>query len=499
MINADQKLYQWQEEAFKQKELAFVKKIRKTYPKSGVYVVGGIVRDLLLGRESKDYDFVITNVTERQLLNFLRKLGKVNLVGKNFGVIKFTPNGMSEKNAIDIALPRIDKPGQGSGAYRDTTVVSRSDISIEEDLLRRDYTINALAWSVTEKKLIDIVGGVNDLEKKVLRTVGSPQRRFGEDYSRALRGLRFSATLNFKFEAKTWKALLATVKKLNKKNAGEYVVPREVIAAEFVKSLYLSPLDTINLYDKSGAFKVLMPEILTMKKCPQPLAFHTEGDVWKHSILSVQALFSKRYQKKYHDRPDAELIFTAFIHDIGKPPTLKTPRKHKVNRVRFDGHDVVGANVSRTIIERLKLSSLPSDTNLHIDADNVVWLIKNHLLLLNDNATNMKATTIEKYFVSHSMSLKLQQLMLVDTLASIPKSGRPVVSHLNKLEKVIAALPRTKDNMLPKPILSGDEIMRALKISAGPKVGQFLQQLREAQLAGKVRTKGEAKQYIKTL
>lgn len=496
MNKPEQALINWQRKTIRGKTFGFVKAISKDYPRAGVYVVGGIVRDLLLGVPSKDYDFVVTNVGHSALLKFLKKHGKVSLVGKNFGVFKFTPKGT--KDIIDIALPRYDKHTKTSGAYRDVKVVSKASVPIEEDLLRRDYTINALAWDVIDHDLIDVSGGLKDLQAKRLRTVGKPEQRFSEDYSRMLRGLRFSATLDFKFEANTWKVLRQKIKQINKKKLGDYIVPREVVAAEFLKSLFKAPIETIRLYDKSDAFSVLMPEVLEMKKCPQPKAFHTEGDVWKHSLLTVGALFSKRLQKMYPDELDVELIFAAFVHDIGKPATLRTPRKHKVNRVRFDGHDAVGAKIATTMIERLKLSSQSSDSLYHVDADNVAWLIKHHLLLLNDNVNKMKATTIEKYFVAHPMSVKLKQLMLADTLASIPASGRPVVSHLKKLEKVISKLP-VSNGKLSKPLLTGNEVMKSLKIPAGPKVGKVLSKLREAQLTGKVRNKSEARKLIKQI
>lgn len=498
MTNAQGQIKRWYGGIARRREFYFVRELLKQYPHANVYVVGGVLRDVLLNRQSKDYDFVVTGLPERTLLRFLKSRGKVNLVGKTFGVFKFTPTGLVGVE-LDIALPRIDEPGTGSGAYRDVVVVSRHDVPIEDDLLRRDFTMNALAWNVRTQQLIDVVGGVRDIEDNKIRTVGEPARRFAEDYSRMLRGLRFAAVLGATIERATWQAIRANISHLNKQISGEYVVPREVIGLEFVKSFYVAPLSTIDFYEKSGALEVLIPEVLAMRRCPQPKEYHTEGDVWQHSMMAVQALYSRRFKNKYSENPDAELLLAVFLHDIGKPPTLRTPKRDKVDRVRFDGHDVVGARMAREIIGRLKLFSAPANSPLHVDADNVAWLIKNHLLLLNDNARQMRSTTIEKYFVAHPMAVKLQQLMLADTLASVPKSGRPVVRHLVTLEKVLKKLPRTSKNTLPPPLLSGTEIMRILHVSAGPRIGELLQQLREAQLAGKVTNKVTAKQFIKTL
>lgn len=487
----------WYRSVRRTREWRFAAALKQQFPHAELYLVGGVVRDLLLGREAKDLDFVVTNVPAAKLKKFLQTQGQVDLVGKAFGVFKFVPHGSHGLNAIDIALPRLDLPQNQTGAYTDVVVKSRHNLPIADDLVRRDFTVNALAFDVYHQELIDVVGGINDLRTKTLRTVGDPEHRFAEDYSRLLRGLRFAATLNFEFEKKTWRTLHKTMSQINKQINNDYVVPREIVAREFLKSLYLNPMRTIALYEQSGAMSELMPELLLMKKCPQPKDYHSEGDVWVHSLLTVEALFSRRFKKLYPDKPDAELIFTALVHDLGKPATLKTPKRDGVNRVRFDGHDVAGATLAHTMATRLKFSVAPQNSPLHVNPDNVSWLIRHHLLLLNDNARKMKATTLEKYFIAHPLAIKLQQLMLADTLASIPADGRPVVKHLQHLQKALAALPRTSTKNLPKPLLSGTEIMKLLRLVEGPTVGQYLQLLREEQLLAKVSTKREARIYLK--
>jgi len=490
-------LRDWQRRALKTKKLQFYRTLKKSYPKASVYIVGGVVRDLILGRDTKDLDFVITGLSEQKLLAFLKKQGRVNLVGKTFGVFKFTPKGQHGSEALDIALPRLDLPGKGTGAYKDVKVVSRANLPIEEDLMRRDFTVNALAWCLNDQTLIDPSGGLADLKKKVLRTVGEPEKRFKEDYSRLLRGLRFSIELGFSFEVKTWRSLKKLTAKLNDTVNQEFVVPREVIAKELLKTFYANPVHALKLYDESGAIKILIPELLLMKKCPQPRPYHTEGNVWRHTELALAALKSKSFRARYEERPDAELIMTVLFHDIAKPTMLRTPEKDGVDRVRFDGHDIKGGKMAKEIAERLKLSSLPADSPLHVNQDSLQWLIQYHLLLLHGRVNDMKLTTIERYFITHPLSQKLKQLMLVDTLGSIPKSGRPYTAHLTKLEKVLKRIGALGARGLPEPLLNGDEIMATLKIESGPIIGFLIRRLREQQLLRVVRNKKDARSFIK--
>lgn len=497
-------LLNWQQSIGHQKRFAFLRDLARQYPKSRVYLVGGLVRDLLLGRGGQDIDFVVTGVGAKALSVFLQKHGKVNFVGKAFGVFKFSPGSTSsrsrtrgsESEALDVALPRVDVYAHTSGAYRDVKVESKASLDIEDDLRRRDFTINALAWSLTENKLIDLGDGVADLKKKVLRTVGRPEERFAEDYTRLLRALRFSIELKFVIEPKTWRSIKKLTPHLNDKNKNGFVVPRELVAKEFLKALVASPVEALRLFDESGAFKTLMPELLTMKRCPQPKNFHAEGDVWQHTQLSLSMLSSKSYKRLFKDKVSAEIALAVLLHDVGKPATLRTPARHKVDRIRFDGHDVASAEIARNIATRLKLDAMPADTNLHVSIDHLDWAIKNHLLLLNDNANKMKATTIEKYFIKHPAAILLQQVMWCDSLATVSPKGRPVVRHLTQLRRRLKKLFGTK-LQLPSAMLTGDEIMKTLKIPSGQLVGRAILWLREEQLNKKIKTKSAARTALK--
>jgi poly(A) polymerase len=491
---------------YKKEIINFVKKILKEFPCAEVFLVGGTVRDILLKQTGQmDYDFLIRKVEVKKLENFLNKLGKVNLVGKQFGVFKFLPRTLikKEKDSWDIALPRTEYSG-GSGARTDFNIQSDSNLSIEEDLSRRDFTINAMAFEfkiqnseLKIKKVIDPFDGHGDLRKKIIRANGNPEQRFKEDYSRMLRGIRFACQFNFKIEEKTWRAIKKLMPHINDILNGERLVPYETIAKEFLKSFYCAPLKAFDLYDQSGIFKNLIPEILKMKKCPQPKIYHTEGDVWQHTRLAILNLDSKKFKKQFGlEKNSIELILAILFHDIGKPYTIKTPKKDGVDRIRFNGHDQVGAKLFKKISRRLKFSSV-SDIKFNIAK--AVWLIVNHLLIFQE-IEEMKNRTIEKYFFNEKYSGQdLLKLSFIDTLATVPKNGKKNFKNFYKIIKRIEELKKLikEKNKLPKSILDGNKIMKEFNLSSGPQIGKLIEILREAQLGGMVKNKKEARKFLK--
>ncbi|MBI5037451.1 MAG: CCA tRNA nucleotidyltransferase [Candidatus Kerfeldbacteria bacterium] len=471
-------------------QLTFLAAFRRDFPHAEIFVVGGIVRDALIGRSSKDYDLVIRNVPAKKLHAWLQRHGHVDLVGRSFGVFKFLPKGNTLTEPIDIALPRTEH-AWGTGGYRDVEIQSNPILPIEDDLARRDFTINALAYDVITKTLIDPYNGQPDIQKKIIRTVGAPSKRFGEDYSRLLRGLRFSAQLGFTIEPKTWRALKTSMRHINKKLNGEYVVPRETIASEMKKTFVSIPAIAFDLYDQSGAIKELMPELLPMKRCPQPKQFHSEGDVWKHTRLCLSNLMAPAFSKKFPGTPlTAELVFAVLWHDIGKPATLK-----RSDRLRFNNHDIVGARMARAIMDRLRLSSAGVNT-AHIE-----WLISRHMIVASTKYSPMKKTTIEKYFYhEQNPGEQLRKLSYVDILSTLAaRTGKPNLTDYRALERQIMSIKPRRGNRLAPDLLSGNDIMRALHLRPGPRIGKIKSKLREAQLRGTIKTKSQARAYLTKL
>ncbi len=472
--------------------LKFIKELLKKFPEGEIYLVGGAVRDAMLGKDAqKDFDFVVREVVMENLEKFLEKRGSVVLVGKNFGVYKFMPKGQKLEEAIDIALPRTEHSLGEGGGYRDFKVQSDPAMPIGDDLSRRDFTVNAMAWDFKNKKLIDPHDGLSDLDKKILKAVGEPEARFKEDYSRMLRGLRFAVQLGFGIEGKTKIALKKMMPRLNDLRGGkERIVPYETVAKETVKAFWQNPSEALDIFEESGALYELMPEIFSMKGCPQPSNFHSEGDVWTHTKLAMSNLLSRNFVKQFgKEKPSAEVVFAVLFHDLGKPLTLKTPERDGTDRIRFDGHDTAGAKAAEEICRRLKLDSLPDGSPLKVTPSRVGQMISKHMLLVQGKIDEMRPSTVEKYFFNPNFpGAGLLQLAFADALSTIPEVGQPDLTNFRQMLKRISGLKKfvAKRDRLPPPVLDGKEIMKKFKLPPGPQIGELLRALREAQLSGEL-------------
>ena len=475
----------------------FIKQLQKQLPEAEIFLVGGAVRDILLKRETKDFDLVVRNVSKPKLEKTLAKLGKVNLVGKKFGVFKFTPRGWQDSE-IDIALPRTEHSINLSGVYKDFKINSNAKLKIDDDLSRRDFTINAIAFDLKKQTLVDPFNGLKDLDKKIIKAVGNPVKRFQEDYSRMLRAIRFACQLNqttgqanFTIEQQTWSAVKAKIKNLTKKVNDKPTVAYEIIAKELNKAVTSSPTRAIKLLDESGALKVLIPELLKMKGCPQPKVWHSEGDCWLHTMMVVKNLNEPKFKKEFKNQTlTPELIWAAIFHDLGKPYTIK-----HTDRIRFNNHDNISAKKWREIAGRLKL------TSAGLDVERVEKIIAKHMLPATSKSSHMKDVTIEKYFFKTDFpGTELMMLIFADISATIPqKTKRPDYTEYQKLKKRIADLRKKtgRQNTLPKPLVNGNDLIKDLRLKSGPEIGKLLILAREAQLSGKIKTKAQALALLK--
>ncbi|MFA5413672.1 MAG: HD domain-containing protein [Patescibacteria group bacterium] len=475
--------------------LSFAKELLAVFPKSEIYLVGGAVRDAAQGADKqKDFDFVVRGVPAEELEKFLSERGEVVLVGRNFGVYKFMPAGIKLEEAVDVALPRTEHSLGAGGGYRDFQVQSNPEMAVEEDLARRDFTVNAMALDLKNGKLVDPFHGLEDLEAKVLRAVGEPEARFKEDYSRMLRALRFATQFGFEIEGKTFLAIQDMMKHINDERMRggkkERVIPHETIAKELLKAFWRDPVRALDLYERSGALYELMPELFSLRGCEQPPNFHSEGDVWTHTRMALGVLGSERFKKQFGEaRPSAEVVMAVLFHDLGKPLTKKTPERDGTDRIRFDGHDEAGAEAAEEICRRLKLDSLPETSAFRVEPKRVGQMIGKHMLLLQGRIEEMKPSTIEKYFFNPNFpGNSLLQLTFADALATIPEVGEPDLENFYAMQKRIEELRLLvkERNRLPKPILSGDDIMKHFKLKPGKKIGGLITVLREAQLSGQV-------------
>lgn len=471
--------------------LSLAKKMAKEHKGAEMYLVGGAVRDIIIGRPVGDMDILVRKIKISDLEKFLERFGAVDLVGKRFSVLKFTPKGGERQ--IDVALPRTDF-AYGTGGYKDFKVKANPNLPIEEDLARRDFTINAMAWDIYNNKLIDPYGGLADLKKKIIRAVLRPEERFKEDYSRMLRAMRFAMQLDFEIEARTWSAIKRNIKKINEiAENGERKVPYEVIAAEFLKGLDARPAETIRKYLQCGAAAALMPELLAMKKCTQPKKFHSEGDVLEHTLIALHAIDSPMFKKYFGMPPTLTTKVAILLHDVGKPIT----KKKTEGRWHFLNHDKIGAEIAKKIIERLKFSAPPG---FGVDAEAIVWMIYNHLLFLHSQPKIMKKTTLEKYLFNKRFSGEaFLQLFLADTSATHPYGAPTDFSRFKEAYGLWKGMMDKARPVLPKAILNGDEVMKILNLKPGIKVGEILQLLREEQLQGRVKDKKSAAHFIKNI
>jgi len=508
-------------EILDKKDFGFIEKMKKKFPSGEVFLVGGAVRDLFLSRKTQDYDFVARKIKIMDLERFLASQGRVNLVGQLFGVFKFVPKGGDAHNPFDIALPRKDFSLK-TGGYRDVEIQTSPSLSIEKDLGRRDFTINAMAlkWTGSDKKgrdqwqLTDPYRGLEDSKKGIICAVGNPNDRFKEDYSRMLRAVRLSCQLDFKIEAKTWQALKKQMKFINKidrkaetVSSGQIVesemvekrvVPYEVIAKEFLKAFAYNPVKAFDLYYESGAFKELMPEVLKMKNCPQPENYHAEGDVWEHTRLALKSINLPRFKRFFgKETISNEVIIAVLFHDLGKPYTIKTPEKDGTDRIRFNEHDTIGAEMAKNIAQKLKLSS---PDKVGIDINETAWLIEQHMILIRGDIGKMKPKTIEKYFFNpHYSGEKLLQVSFADISATITKKGPLSFDKFNQMIERINELKKLSQSKkeLPKPLISGNDIMKEFNLLPSPEIGRILELIREKQLNKEIKTKKQGLEFLK--
>ncbi|HCC21990.1 TPA: hypothetical protein DEP86_01150 [Candidatus Uhrbacteria bacterium] len=481
-----------------QPQLGFLSLVRERLPKSEWFLVGGAVRDALLDRinERQDLDLVVRGVGLNELMAVLEELGQVDVVGRNFGVLKFKPEGSSPNlPAIDIAWPRTEQAG-GSGAYRDFEISFDPDLPIEEDLARRDFTVNALAWDFAHNELLDPFFGRNDLKKRLIRAVEDPIARLSEDLSRLLRAIRFACQLGFDIEEQTWTACVQLAPKLNDthqtdSSEEDRIIPYEIIAKELVKSLRANASRALELFLASGLVQVLLPELRHMVGTEQPVEYHSEGDVWTHTVLALRQAISSEFIQFFNGEiPTIETLLAVALHDIGKSGTIN---HHPDGHISFHGHDSIGADSARELVERLRLSSV---TNEVIRPERIWWLVRWHMFPLLVDLDHVRKTRLAALFLDDpEAGQQLLQLSYCDRLASIPQNGKSSLDGLIKLMDELKELSGRSANET-KWLLSGEEVMETLGLEPGPEVGRLIEELHEAQLSGEIYDPDGAKDWL---
>jgi len=413
------------------------------------YLAGGCVRDMLRGETPKDYD-IATSALPEEITSIFTKTREV---GVHFGVVIVIVNNQ----AFDVATFRND------GSYKDGRHPEEVTFSTpQDDTARRDFTVNGIFFDPISEKYIDFVEGKSDIDKKVIRAIGEPNLRFQEDHLRLLRAIRFAARFDYKIEAETWNSIKSNASGITK-------ISKERIRDELTKILLNeNRVLGFDLLVESGLMEHIIPEILQLKGCEQPPQFHPEGDVFVHTRLMLSLL---------KDAPSIELVLSVLLHDIGKPATYSFDEE--ADRIRFNGHDKLGAEMSEQILRDLKFSNSI--------IEDVVQMVANHMTF--KDVQKMRQSKLKR-FMSRSTFNDEIELHRVDCLGSW--GGLDNYDFLNKKMVEFANEP-----IIPQPLLTGKDLIE-LGWSPGPDLGQTLNSVQDMQLEGKLNSKDEALDWVKS-
>ncbi len=421
------------------------------------YLVGGCVRDLLLGREPADFD-VTTSATPQQVMQLFPQ---TYAVGAQFGVvlvpIRRDTDGDRDNYVIEVATFRSD------GAYSDGRHPDEVQFSKDArlDVQRRDFTINGLLLDPETAEVLDYVGGREDLQRGVIRSIGYPYQRFLEDKLRMLRAVRFAARFGYTIDAQTFTAIRELAAQIHQ-------VSHERVRDEILKMLTEGQARrAFELLDQTGLLEQVLPEIKKMQGVEQPPQYHPEGDVWTHTLMLLEGLSAGCSET---------LALGALLHDVGKPPTFRVAP----DRIRFDNHADVGTKMAAEICRRFRLSNE--------DTDQVLSLVANHMRFAD--VTRMKESTLKRFFRLPKFEEQLE-LHRLDCMSS----HRDLSLYEFAKEK-FEALPA--EQIRPAPLITGEDLIAA-GYKPGPMFKELLTAVEDAQLEGSIKTKEEALGLVKSL
>jgi len=410
------------------------------------YFVGGCVRDLVRGVEPGDYDIATGAPPELVRALFRRTVP----VGAAFGVILV----LSGKHRFEVTTFRREGP-YSDGRRPDSVELADA----RADVLRRDFTVNGLLYDPETKEVTDLVGGREDLERRLIRTIGEPDERFSEDRLRLLRAVRFAANLGFRVEEQT----LAAVRR---RAAEITMVSAERIRDELVRTFTRPGARRgLELLEETGLLGIVLPEVAAGRGVAQPPEFPPEGDVLTHTASMLEEI-------EKIEKMTVTLAFGILLHDVGKPPTYEV-----ADRIRFPRHASVGAEMAREVCRRLRLS--------REQTARIVRLVGEHMRFAD--VTEMRLATLKRFLAQDGFA-ELLELYRLDLTAS---HGR-----LEKYEFVRARLAEfSREELSPPPLLTGRDLI-AMGHAPGPRFGEVLGALEEAQLEGRVRTREEAERLV---
>jgi poly(A) polymerase len=422
--------------------------IAKTLKDRGftVYFAGGCVRDHLRGQKPQDFDIATTAKPEEVEKIFRKTIP----VGKQFGVMIVIEGEIP----FEVATFRCE------GGYQDGRHPTHvSFTQPEEDAKRRDFTVNGMFYDPFAEQVIDFVGGLEDLPKKILRAIGDPEARFHEDKLRLLRAIRFASTLGFEIEEKTWKALCREAAKIRE-------VSPERVRDELVK-IFTRPgaARGLVLLSQSGLMKEILPEVEAMRGVEQPEKFHPEGDVYEHTRLLLEYL---------HPPVSTRLAFAALFHDIGKPKTSAIRK----GRLTFYEHSEEGVKIAREIMRRLRFSNE--------DIEGVSEFVAHHMTFMD--VQKMRSGKL-KQFISRPHFDEEMELHRVDCTAS-----HGMLDNLAFLKEKLREFEH--EELKPQPLVNGNDLI-AFGMKPGKAMKPVLEEAFVLQLEGRFKNREDALEWLK--
>jgi poly(A) polymerase len=417
------------------------------------FLVGGCVRDIILGREPADYD-----VTTDALPGQVEEIFPGSLtVGAKFGVVIVPRDSPASTEAkplqVEVATFRADM-GYSDGRHPDHVEYTKSP---QDDVKRRDFTINALLLDPEMNEILDFVGGREDLAAGIIRAIGDPEARFREDKLRMVRAVRFAARFNYAIEPTTMRAIQKLAPEVTQ-------ISMERLRDELTKILTEgSARRGFELLDQTGLLVHLLPEIAKMKGVEQPPQFHPEGDVWIHTLMMIGGLPAGS---------SATLAWGVLLHDVGKPPTFAPPSGPN-GRIRFDRHVEVGLKMAGEICRRFRFSNQ--------ETEQILALVANHMRF--KDVPRMKPATLKRFVRMDKFDEHLE-LHRLDSLSS-----HRMLDNYDFVSRFITETPPAE--VRPPRLLTGDDLI-ALGLKPGPRFKAILYNVEEAQLNGAVHTHEDA-------
>lgn len=449
-------------QAVKRAAVEIVKTLRERGHQA--YLVGGCVRDLLLGREPADYDVATDAVPSEVMAIFPQTWA----VGAQFGVVLVPiPADESCENleagaaghhhgCVEVATFRSDGT-YTDGRHPDAVRFSKD---ASEDVQRRDFTINGMLLDpMNADEVIDYVGGRSDLKAGVIRTIGDARRRFSEDKLRMLRAVRFAARFGYEIEEETLAAIRGLATQMR-------VVSHERVRDELTKMLTEGRARrAFELLDSSGLLKEVLPEIAKMKGVEQPPQYHPEGDVWIHTLLLLEKLPANS---------SPTLAWGALLHDVGKPPTYRVAP----DRIRFDGHVEVGVKMTERLGRELRFSNE--------ELQQVSALVENHMKFAD--VTRMRESTLKRF-----MRLpRFEEHMALHRMDCLASHG-----DLSLYEFVKEKREQTPvEEIRPAPLIKGQDLIAA-GYRPGPQFKEILSAVEDGQLEGRLQSREQALDFVR--